>query len=272
MYQAYWGLSRPAFTTVGDPGWYFLSPTHEEAQARLDFLVQNQRRLGVLLGPSGVGKSMTLAWFAQRLRRQRAEVVLLSLLGMDNDEFLWRLAVRFGASDRKSIVAARAWQAVEDRLVVNQFQRIPTVFLLDDAEQADHDILRSIHRLVHVEPGSQAAVTLVLAAHSQRAPLLGSRLLELADLKVELEPWDLWQTTSFVQSSLELAGRRGPIFTTAALQRLQILAQGQPRRVVQLAELALVAGSAQQLERIDDSLLDSTSDQLTLAAALDSWA
>ncbi|MFO0912371.1 MAG: AAA family ATPase [Pirellulales bacterium] len=272
MYQEYWGFTRPAFSTVGDPGWYYLSPTHEEAQARLDFLVHQRRRLGILVGPSGVGKSMTLAHFAHRLRRRPAETVSLSILGMDYGEFLWRLAQKLGASTRHAAHPATAWQAVQDRLTVNHLQHLATVLLLDDADHADHDVLRAIQRLVQCEAGPQSQLTVVLSVSQGRVPLLGSRLLELAELKIELELWDLWQTTAFLQWSLEQAGRRGPVFNAAALQRIHELAEGQPRRVVQLAELALLAGAAQKVERIDDSAVSATAEQLAVAAAgLDNW-
>ena len=57
-----------------------------------------QRRLGLLLGPSGVGKSLTLEVFARRLRRQAAQIANVNLLGVDLHEFLWLLAAELGTN------------------------------------------------------------------------------------------------------------------------------------------------------------------------------
>ena len=69
MYQAHWGLQESPFRGDLDPKSYYQSPTHEEALARLSFLVGQHRRLGLLVGPSGSGKSLLLEVFAQQLRR-----------------------------------------------------------------------------------------------------------------------------------------------------------------------------------------------------------
>ena len=50
MYQSHWGLRAMPFNGRVDPKYFFPSPTHEEALARLHFLVENHRRLGIVLG------------------------------------------------------------------------------------------------------------------------------------------------------------------------------------------------------------------------------
>src|SRR5262245_38473518 len=102
MYLAHWGLTRPAFTTIGDPEAYCLTPTHAEACARIEYLVDQHRRLGLLVGAAGAGKSMTLAHVSRKLDRQRHRCVTLSTLGIDYDEFMWKLASRLGATLRAS--------------------------------------------------------------------------------------------------------------------------------------------------------------------------
>ena len=58
MYQSHWGLRESPFRDGPDPQSFYQSPTHEEALARLHFLVEQHRRLGLLLGPEGSGKSL----------------------------------------------------------------------------------------------------------------------------------------------------------------------------------------------------------------------
>ena len=69
MYQAHWGLQESPFRGRPDPKLFYQSPTHEEALARLHFLSDQRRRLGLLVGASGSGKSLFLEVFAQQLRR-----------------------------------------------------------------------------------------------------------------------------------------------------------------------------------------------------------
>ena len=57
MYQAYWGLVESPFRGGLDPRFYHEGPTQEEAIARLHFLVDGGRPLGLLLGSTGCGKN-----------------------------------------------------------------------------------------------------------------------------------------------------------------------------------------------------------------------
>jgi type II secretory pathway predicted ATPase ExeA len=82
MYQAHWGLRESPFRGLLDPKFFYQSPTHDEALARLQFLVHDRRRLGLLIGPSGSGKSLLLEVFADQLRRSAQPVAKLSLLGV----------------------------------------------------------------------------------------------------------------------------------------------------------------------------------------------
>lgn len=43
MYQAHWGLRESPFRGLLDPKFFYQSPTHEEALARLHFLVEQRR-------------------------------------------------------------------------------------------------------------------------------------------------------------------------------------------------------------------------------------
>src|SRR5215813_8487254 len=77
----YWGLERWPFRgSVGENQFY---PTagHDEALARIEYLVESQRRLGVLVGEAGIGKSLILRVAAKRLIRTGAGAVVIDALG-----------------------------------------------------------------------------------------------------------------------------------------------------------------------------------------------
>ena len=82
MHVAYWGLSRSPFTAQLNPADYYPSAVHEEALARLHFLVDSRRRLGYLLGGSGTGKSLVLDVAALQLRRRRGRGAACGGLGL----------------------------------------------------------------------------------------------------------------------------------------------------------------------------------------------
>ncbi len=100
---------------------------------------------------------------------------------------------------------------------------------------------------------------------------LGRRLLELADLRIDIVPWDAAETQRYIEQALAQAGRAEPVFAEGAIARLTDLAEGVPRHVNQLADLSLLAAAAQKLERIDAQTVEAVFDELALispAAAL----
>ena len=262
MYQAHWGLQESPFRGRLDPKFFYQSPTHEEALARLHFLSDQQRRLGLLVGPAGSGKSMLLEVFAQQLERTGRPVAKLSLLGVEPAEMLWLLAAGWGLSLNPTQSLAALWRAVTDRLTEFRYQRLAAVALLDDADQADPQVLQHVTRLARFDPSPETRLTLVLAGHNERMAKLGEPLRELVDLRIEVEPWEAADTKEFLDERLAQAGGRSPVFADEAIARLHELAHGIPRRVSRLADLALLAGAGQELQQIDAAVVEEVYQEL----------
>jgi type II secretory pathway predicted ATPase ExeA len=264
MYPLNWGLEESPFRTCLDPRRFHQSPTHEEALARLHFLVEQRRRLGILLGPAGSGKSLLLEVFAQQLRHDGHAVARINLLGVQPTEMLYLLAATLGLNPDLPDSPARLWRALVDRLTEYRYQQIETVVLFDDADQADAEVLTQIARLTHYDPSPESRLTLVVAGRPERIARLGDRLLELAELRIDVDSWERSDTAAFLRKSLAEAGCRKAVFAEPAVARLHELAHGIPRRVSQLAELALLAGAGQELDQIDADVVDSVYHELAV--------
>ncbi len=261
-YRAHWGLRESPFPSGLAPRLFYQSPSHEEALARLEFLVEQRQRLGLLLGQSGTGKSLILDRLATNLRHHGAQVANLSLLSVDLHEFLWLLAADLGLNPDRKATPFELWRGLIDRIAENRYQQLDTVVLLDDANHAKPEVLDHLVRLMQSDRGMPMSLVLVLAAPANRISHIGHRLLELAELRIDLEPWEESDTGGYLHSALNQSGRKTLLFTDAAILRLHTLAGGIPRRVNQLAALALVAGAALQLSKIDADTIDAVYHEL----------
>lgn len=265
MYEFHWGLRRPPFGTGIDPTRFYPSVTHREGLARMHFLVEQGHRVGLLLGEAGMGKSLLLEVLAAELRRERIPVAHVSALGLEPREFLERLLQALAVRPSPSDAAEGAlWRALADRLIEHRYQQLPTVILVDDADQARFPLRERILRLAKFEPALGARLTLVLAGRYHRIDRLGLDLLDLAWLRIDLEPWGLPETIAFVQTSLEQAGASPTVFEEEALARLHALAGGIPRRIIHLADLALAAGAGEKLASIGARTLETACRELGL--------
>ena len=251
MYKDYWGLKAAPFSGTGNGDTFFDCVAQEEAIARIDYLIAQNRRLGLLLGRDGLGKSTILNFVSRNLKRKRTPCVYLNAMGMDQTEFVLNVGQSLGAIHEMNTSMAVAWRSLFDRFQTNRFQHLNTVILIDDAHEAESEVLSAIVRLIQWCPAGKSRVTVVMAAEQDQAELIGRRLLELCELRIELEPWEQQDTVEFLRSLTTNAGATRRIFDVRAVEEIQRLAEGIPRRILQIAELALVAGAGQELERVD---------------------
>ena len=266
MYLQYWGLHESPFAGI-DSRFFHQGSVHEEALARLHFLVDGRKRVGLLLGDSGLGKSMLLDVFGRQLRAAGHYVASIGLLGMGADEFYWHLAGQLGLRPPRGAAPFQLWRAVTNFIAANRLQRLSTVFLLDDADEASRDVLDQVVRLAQADWSADARITIVLTAHGRTAARLPNRLSQLAELRIDLEPWDATETKRYIDGALAWAGRRIPVFQEPALRRLYELSGGVPREIKQLADLALLAGAGCELLEIDPGTLEAVYHELGIATA-----
>jgi type II secretory pathway predicted ATPase ExeA len=118
--------------------------------------------------------------------------------------------------------------------------------------------------MVQWKPSETSSVTTVLSSTTDRSELVGQRLLELCDLAIEVTPWEIEDTETFLRGSLEAAGADSKVFDSEAIESIQQISGGIPRRIAQLAELALVAGAGAELESVDQEIVLAVNEELRM--------
>ncbi|MEM8866253.1 MAG: AAA family ATPase [Planctomycetota bacterium] len=262
MYLSHWNLSHSPFHPAAGLGPAYPSEAFEEATARIDYLVQERRRVGALLGEAGLGKSTVVQGVGPMLARRGAKVATVDAVGLSPTELLWQVTSQLGAQPDRADDAPRLWRRLEDQLTHNRWQNAETVLLVDDADQAGADLQRQLIRLAGLESAPGARWTIILASDPQRLGGLSTSLLHRIDLRVDLFEWTLSDTTGYVQHALIDAGSHRPIFTDEALLRLQEKSTGIPRYVVRLADFALVVGASAGLDHVGPQEIDAAFSEL----------
>jgi type II secretory pathway predicted ATPase ExeA len=266
----HWGFERWPFQNAEAADQFYPTAGNDEVLARIEYLVDAGRRLGALVGESGVGKSLLLQVAAKRLARQGRAVVWLSALGASVRELLWQIAAGLAVSPSADADSHRLWRQIADRMVENRLQQIHTILLVDDAGHAGPDVVTQLVRLTRLDTSPAARWTIVLAAEPGQATRWNNTLRELIDLRINLRPWDVEDTLGYVQTALVEAGSVEPVFDDYALTRLHELTEGIPRQVARLAERTLLAAAAAGRNAIDAAMVDAAHEEIAwrLPAAL----
>jgi type II secretory pathway predicted ATPase ExeA len=260
-------LERWPFCSTPGVAQFYPTAGHNEALARIEYLVDGRRRLGALLGDSGVGKSLVLRVAAAQLAKAGRAVVLVDALGASSREFLWQVACGLGTTPREDADVPWLWRQIADRVVENRVRSADTVLLVDDAGQAGPDLVTQFLRLARLEVTPAARWTIVLAAEPAQAGRWNESLRNLFDLRIDVQPWTAEDTIGYVQTALVEAGRFEPLFDNEALEALHEISGGVPRQVTRLAEYALLAGAAAGIESIGVAVVEAASDEIAWPAA-----
>lgn len=262
MYESYWGLSASPFTNQLSTRWFHESGVHEEALARLFYLIEQKRGFGLLSGSDGTGKSLTLRVLCEQVKRSQRHVAFTNLLGLDAHEMLWNLALSLGLAPDESESRWKLWRRIADQMQSLQLTRTQTVFVFDHLERADSTCLSLLERLFCTAEDTAGLATFITAVRTKELPRLSGLLSELADLRVELNPFQFDETAEFIGDLLNQAGSAREIFTNDATLRIHTHTQGCPRLINRLCELSMIAGMAGDKDRIDGPLVDSVSSSL----------
>jgi type II secretory pathway predicted ATPase ExeA len=262
----HWGLERWPFGGVPAADRFYPTAAINEALARIEYLVESRRRLGMLLGQPGVGKSFALQVSARQLAKHGRAVVLVDATAISTRELFWQIAGALGAAPREDADVAQLWRHISDRVVENRLQQIDTVLLVDDAGEGGPDVLTQLVRLSRLDPAPSARWTMVLAAEPAQAAHWNETLRDLVDLRIDVHRWEQEDTVGYVQTALVDAGRFEPLFEESALRALHELADGVPRRVARLADYALLAGAAAEQSTIDVATVEAAHEEISWSA------
>jgi type II secretory pathway predicted ATPase ExeA len=266
MHGRYWERKDLALQGSLRQSELIVTPPHEEALARLEFLVEQRRRFGLLLGPAGTGKSLVLKAAAREAKRLGREVAMVDLFGIDAHDLLWQLAIalRLGPTERWSHAAL--WRTVCDHWHALHSARLPSVLLLDHLERAEADGLNLIERLLHLDVANDGGLTILAAAGEGLAECSLGELSEQSELRIELPCLSQRESEVFIQELLERSGGYRELFRRDALMTLFDLSNGVPREIVRLCRLALSVSERDDLNRMDSATLLDVAGELPRAA------
>lgn len=247
------------------------TPSHEEASARLQFVVEHGSRLGLLLGEPGSGKTTLLESFHDELRGAGCLTAVINVAGLSAEELLHAIAAKLRTPVENDWNLFQLWRALNDRFTELRFLREQAVILIDDAGLASTDVLMHLYRLAQSEPAASARLSIIFAATKSSLPRVGKHLLELVDLKIELPAWSTTETRALVEATgaaqAKASGGRSLRFSAAAIERLQQLSGGMPRSIVRLADLARLAAGADNGDTVDAETIEGVFEELSMKLA-----
>jgi len=250
----FWGIRKHPFGPNCSPGEMFLSTGAEEALVRLDYIVTQRYAGALLVGRSGVGKTLLLRRAAQDWRRQRREVVFLNATGQDRFSLAATLACELG-SDLGDGSTATLWREVRDRVMARLWSHEACVVICDDVTRGENDVSGFLSALGQIRHRDRRPIVIGACRYEEvHHPVVHHQ--SWFDMQIEIQPWSAEEVQVYLRERLLDAGADpDDVITEAAMDRLAELTGGNPRDVNRLAEWCLLVAAGAEVRPIEPDLV-----------------
>ncbi|MCH5374612.1 MAG: AAA family ATPase [Planctomycetes bacterium] len=273
MYTEYWQLARRPFDNDDEPRFYYPGETHQASLLKLHYTIANRRGAGLLAGASGLGKTLLVRSLLDDLSEQCQPQIHLRFPQMRPESLVAYLASHLtGETNGKTSLDANL-QRIEAMLAQNVQEGRHALVVIDEAHLlCGSDTMETVRLLLNYQP----AWTVLLVGQPALLPAL-HRMPELEErlaVKCLLRRFSTDETVAYVSHRLRAAGAADvhAIFEPEALEVIHQMADGVPRKINRLADLALLIGFADEQPRIGAVHVEAVAEELMTADTMASQA
>lgn len=266
MYLNFFGMRQKPFGATPQLGAYYPTQSQEEATATLRYAVTQGRGIGVLIGDTGLGKTMVCHRLANCLDAQFTTGMItntnMSTVKAFMQAILYDLALPFHGMDEQDLRLS-----LTDFLLGKFAAGHRTVLIIDEAQNLAPNLLEEIRMLSNLEGENDKLIHIVLSGQ----PRLGETLrrTEFAPFnqrvgaRATLTLLNEMETTGYVRCQLRYAGiDPESVFTSGAYAAIYEATEGVPRVLNQLGEHALIVAFAQESRVVTEAIVESAWNEL----------
>lgn len=266
MYEQYWGLKEKPFENTPDPKFFYNSPQHEEALARMLYTVKESKGAGLLTGVYGCGKTLLARTLFKELQKDVYKVALITNPKLNEIEMLRMIAYSLGTQnvpERKSDVLVQLETILKENLMDGK----KTVVIIDEAHVIeDNNIFEEIRLLLNFQLEDKFLLTVLLLGQPELKQKVENikQLNQRIAMRYNLTSLNLQETAQYIQHRLEVAGAKQNIFLQDAVELIYQHSGGIPRRINHICDTALLAGMGAGVKSINKEFVKEVIESFSL--------
>jgi general secretion pathway protein A len=243
MYNAYFGFREKPFKLVPNPEYLFLSRSHEDALAYLNYAISQGDGFVEITGEVGTGKTTLCRAFLESLDDSTVAAYIFNpklspkqLIRSINDEF----GIACDTDDTKDLI-----DKLNRFLLQKRQERKKVIILIDEAQNLSATVLEQLRLLSNLETKKEKLLQIILVGQPELAAMLDSHDLrqigQRISIRCQISPLSLKETQEYIQYRLNIASqKRLALFDPAAIRRIYAYSGGIPRMINIACDRALL--------------------------------
>ncbi len=257
--RSHYGFAKLPFTKGMYASEMFDSESQRELRQGLN-LWSELKGLSLVIGPSGVGKSITLRRYVEELDDARFRVVSFTYLPTTVHGFLRSLARRLGLQMRMH--TSDLFDDLQKHLTSYEQEQGPhPILLVDDGEGLTPAVVDVLRRLTCYDLDAEDRFSMLLSGTEDLLRALRHHSLDTFRSRIAfahtLKPFGLDDTRNYIRFHLKRADTNQKLVTDTAVKRIFHASKGRPRNINQLTMQALIYGVVHGFESIDTKAIDA---------------
>lgn len=253
MYENYFGFKEKPFKLVPNPDYLFLSKSHEEAQAHLNYALSQGDGFVEITGEVGTGKTTLCRAFLENLDDDVIAAYIFNpklgprqLIKTINDE----LGIDYKTGNARDLT-----DTLNNFLMRQKILRNKVILLIDEAQNLSKNVLEQLRLLSNLETRKEKLLQIILVGQPELSDILDSHELrqlgQRITLRYHLRPLTPKESVEYIQYRIDIASQKSGLkFDHAAYRLIYKYSRGIPRVINITCDRVLLTAFGLSKQRI----------------------
>jgi len=267
MYNSFFGFSENPFNLTPDPRYLFLSAYHKEAIEHLLYGINERKGFIVITGGIGTGKTTLCRTLLNHLGADARSALIFNSFISDM-ELLKSINQEFGIDMHPEVASKKDYIDALNHFLLDIFVKGGNaVLMIDEAQNLSHDVLEQIRMLSNLETAKEKLIQIVLVGQPELQGVLAApslrQLNERVMVRYDLRPLAFKDIRGYLEHRMTVAGGHGnAVFTQGAVREIYFCSGGNPRRINNLCDRALLISYVLGKHDVSKSIIKKSNREL----------
>jgi len=246
VYESHFGVGRRPFSETVHDASYLPLPSRDAILRRLKYGLIQAQGPTLLFGPPGTGKTLLARKLATEIGGPTAFVNFPAMPPLDLVSYVAD-QLEGNSSNGSGRTMLSEYRRLESILAESSARGEQPLLVFDEAQSiGDPGLFDLLRTLLNLASRGTSDLAIVIVGTTEVVVQLPDQLADRLSARCLLSPFTEPETAAYLEGRLAAAGCTESLFSPDAIEALHLAADGLPRRLNRLADLALLIAYAEE--------------------------